>query len=156
MRICVVPGSFDPFTVGHLDIVRRAAKLFDKVYVAIMVNAQKKGCFDFAHRKRIAELSCAGLENVEVITADGLLCDLAAALGACAIVKGVRDAQDSAYEINMARMNEFINDKFETVLLPAKPELAFVSSTFVRELMKHEKPLDGLLHPDAAAYISVL
>ena len=156
MRVCIVPGSFDPFTLGHLDVVKRAAKLFDKVYVAIMVNSQKKGCFDFAQRKRIAELSCAGLESVDVITADGLLCDLARGLGACAVVKGVRDAQDSTYEINMARMNSFIHKNFETVLLPASPELSFLSSTFVRDLIRYEKPLDGALHPDAVAYVSVI
>lgn len=156
MKICIVPGSFDPFTLGHLDVVKRAADLFDKVYVAIMINSQKKGMFDFAQRKRIAELSCAGLENVEVITADGLLVDLCRGLGASAVVKGVRDAQDCTYEINMARMNGFIDGSFETVLLPAKPELSFLSSTFVRELMKYEKPLDGALHPDAVAYISVI
>ena len=70
--------------------------------------------------------------------------------------KGVRDAQDSTYEINMARMNSFIHKNFETVLLPASPELSFLSSTFVRDLIRYEKPLDGALHPDAVAYVSVI
>ena len=71
MRNCVVPGSFDPFTLGHLDIVRRASVLFDRVYVAVMINSSKQGFFDFAARKKIAEVSCSGIPNVEVITAEG-------------------------------------------------------------------------------------
>ena len=114
MRSCIIPGSFDPFTLGHLDIVKRAAKLFDKVYVAIMINSAKTGAFDFAKRKKIAELSCAGLDNVEIITADGLLCELCRAT---------------------AR------------------EYSFISSTFVRDLIKYEKSLSGVMHPDAIEYI---
>ncbi len=156
MRACVVPGSFDPFTLGHLDVVRRASKLFDKVYVAIMVNPEKRGKFDFAQRKRIAELSCYELSNVEVITADGLLVELCRALGACAVVKGLRDSNDFAYEFNMAGMNKSLAPEVETIFLPCSPELAFVSSTFVRELMKHEKDLHGVMQRAAIEYISSL
>ena len=153
MRTCIIPGSFDPFTLGHLDVVRRASKLFDKVYVAIMVNSAKQGTFDFAQRKKIAELSCAGIENVEIITADGLLADLYRALGACAIVKGVRNSQDFSYEFNMAGMNRHINPDAETVFLPCSPEFSFVSSTLVRELIKHQKSLKGMLADSAIEYI---
>ena len=156
MRACIIPGSFDPFTLGHLDIVKRAAKIFDKVYVAIMINSAKTGTFDFSKRKKIAELSCEGLENVEIITADGLLCELCRALGVQAIVKGVRNSQDFVYEQNMAGMNKFLNSELETVFLPANPELSFVSSTFARDLLKYGKPLCGVLHPDAIEYIAEL
>ena len=153
MRICVVPGSFDPFTLGHLDIVSRAARLFDKVYVAIMVNSSKTGTFDFATRKKIATVSCADIKNVEIITADGLLCDLVKALGACAIVKGIRNSVDAEYEMNLAGMNRFIDSSVETVFLPAKQEFSFVSSSFTREMMKYERPIIGLVHPDAIKII---
>ena len=153
MRVCIVPGSFDPFTLGHLDVVRRASKLFDKVYVAIMVNSAKSGKFDFAQRKRIAEISCKGLSNVEVITADGLLAELCRALGACAIVKGVRNSQDFLYEFNMAGMNKHLNEEAETLFLPCSPEYSFVSSTFVRELIKHQKSLKGVIADEAIEYI---
>ncbi len=153
MKICVVPGSFDPFTLGHLDVVKRAAKLFDKVYVAIMVNPSKQGNFDFSKRKRIAEITCEGIENVEVITADGLLVDLCRALGASAVVKGVRNAQDYAYEQNMADMNKHLNPDVETLFLPASPEYSYVSSTFVRELLKHDRSLKGVMHENAIEYI---
>ena len=153
MKICVVPGSFDPFTLGHLDVVTRASKLFDKVYVAIMINSAKSGTFDFATRKKIAVASCAELKNVEVITADGLLCELVKALGAVAIVKGVRNSIDFEYEMNLAGMNRFIDSSVETVFLPSKPEYSSVSSSFVREMMKYEKPILGLIHPDAIKII---
>ena len=153
MRICIVPGSFDPFTLGHLDVVRRASKLFDKVYVAIMVNSAKSGNFDFAQRKRIAEISCKGIENVEVITADGLLAELCRALGACAIVKGVRNSQDFLYEFNMAGMNKHLNGEVETLFLPCSPEYSFLSSTFARDLIKYQKSLKGIIADEAIEYI---
>ncbi len=154
MRACIIPGSFDPFTLGHLDIVARASRLFDKVYVAIMVNPEKQGRFDFRQRKLIVEATCAGIPNISVITADGLLADLCTALGVCAIVKGVRNATDLDYETSMASANRFLAPGVETVFLPAKAELAFVSSTFVRELIKHDRPLGGVMHPDAVKLIS--
>ena len=131
MKTCVIPGSFDPFTLGHFDIVQRAAKIFDKVYVLIMVNSEKKGTFDFKARKQIAAESCKELENVEVITADGLLADVCSALKVTAIVKGLRNSADAAYEIPMASMNRFIGGNIETVFLPSLPENSFISSTFV-------------------------
>ncbi len=153
MKACIVPGSFDPFTLGHLDVVARAAKLFDKVYVAIMVNPEKKGCFDFRQRKLIAEASCVGISNVSVITADGLLADLATALGACAIVKGIRNGADLDYENSMAEANRFLAPEVETVFVPAKAEYSFISSTLVREMMKHERSLVGVMHTGAIKLI---
>ncbi len=153
MKSCIFPGSFDPFTLGHLDVVRRAAKIFDKVYVAIMVNSEKKGQFDFAQRKMIAEASCAGIPEAEVITADGLLVDLAGALGTCAIIKGVRNSSDCDYEMMLAGVNNFLFSCIETVWLPTRPEYSFICSAFVRELIKYERPLNGVLHPDAIKLI---
>ncbi len=153
MKICVFPGSFDPFTLGHLDIVERAALLFDKVYVAIMVNGQKQGSFDFAMRKKIAEASCEALPNVEVITAEGMLCDLCRALGACAVIKGIRNGEDYNYEASLAQINRFLAPAVENVWIPSSPEKAFICSAFVRELLKYDRPLDGVIHPSATAII---
>ncbi len=152
MKICVVPGSFDPFTIGHLDIVKRAAELFDKVYVAIMVNSEKTGKFDLATRKKIADVSCGDIPGVTVITAEGLLADLCSALGAAAIVKGVRNAADYNYEAVFADANRHLTG-IETVWLPARPELNFVSSSFVRELMRYDRKIDAVMHPDALPII---
>ena len=156
MKSCVIPGSFDPFTLGHFDIVKRAAKLFDKVYVVIMTNSEKKGTFNFKERKLIASASCAELQNVEVITADGLLVDVCSALKASAIVKGLRSAADAEYEIPMVSMNRFIGgNDIETVFLSSRPEYSFISSTFVRELIKYNKPLIGAMHHDAIKLMNI-
>ena len=149
MKTCVIPGSFDPFTLGHRDIVVRAARLFDRVYVAIMINTEKKGLLDFATRKALAEVSCADIPGVTVITAEGILCDLCTALGADAIVKGARDTSDFAYEKQLADINRRICPGLETVLLTARPENECLSSTFARDMIKYGRPLDGIIHPDA-------
>lgn len=153
MRICVVPGSFDPFTLGHLDIVRRASALFDRVVVAVMINSEKRGFLSLEMRQKIAEVSCGTLENVEVITAEGLLVELCERLGACAVVKGVRNSADFAYESEMADINRHLSPTLETVCLCARPELSYISSTCVREMIKYGRPLDGVLHADALALI---
>lgn len=149
MKTCVIPGSFDPFTLGHRDIVVRAARLFDRVYVAIMINTEKKGLLDFATRKAVAEVSCADIPGVTVITAEGVLCDLCTALGADAIVKGARDTSDFAYEKQLADINRRICPGLETVILTARPENECLSSTFARDMIKYGRPLDGIIHPDA-------
>lgn len=149
MKTCVIPGSFDPFTLGHRDMVVRAARLFDRVYVAIMINTEKKGMLDFATRKAVAEVSCADIPGVTVITAEGILCDLCTALGADAIVKGARDTSDFAYEKQLADINRRICPGLETVLLTARPENECLSSTFARDMIKYGRPLDGIIHPDA-------
>ena len=119
MKTAIIPGSFDPMTLGHRDVVERALKLFDRVIVAIMVNPDKKGRFTFAQRKKIAELTLSDLPEVTVLTADGYLADLAAALKAVAIVKGVRNTEDFEYEQDMAVFNHDRNPVTETVYLPA-------------------------------------
>ena len=96
--IAIVPGSFDPITYGHLDLVERAAKQFDKVYVAVMINREKHYMFTLNQRQKIAEEAVRGIENVEVISSEGMLWKLAKDLGACAIVKGYRNEVDLAYE----------------------------------------------------------
>ena len=149
MRKCIVPGSFDPFTIGHFDIVVRASQLFDKVYVAVMVNSEKKGMLDFAQRKRIAELSCGNIPNVEIITAGGTLVDLCRALGACAVVKGVRNTIDFDYEKGLASMNRHLDFQLETVLLPSTPDYDYISSSFAREIIKYGKSLDGVVKSEA-------
>ena len=149
MKTCVIPGSFDPFTLGHRDMVVRAARLVDRVYVAIMINTEKKGMLDFATRKALAEVSCADIPGVTVITAEGVLCDLCTALGADAIVKGARDTSDFAYEKQLADINRRICPGLETVLLTARPENECLSSTFARDMIKYGRPLDGIIHPDA-------
>ena len=153
MRTAIIPGSFDPMTLGHKDVVERATKLFDRIIVAIMVNPDKKGKFSFAERKKIAELTLSEFPQVTVITADGYLADLASALKAVAIVKGVRNTEDFEYEQDMAVFNHNRNPVTETIYLPSYGEMSDISSTYVRNLIESGAPLEGVLAPDAIEYI---
>ena len=156
MRIAIIPGSFDPMTLGHKNIVERALKLFDRVIVAIMINPEKKGKFSFAERKKIAELTLAEFPQVTVLTADGYLADLAAALKAVAIVKGVRNAEDFEYEQNMAIFNHDRNPIAETIYLPSYGKISDISSTYARSLIDSGAPLDSVIAPEAIEYIESL
>ena len=132
MKIAVVPGSFDPMTVGHVNIIERAALLFDKVYVAVMINDAKNYMFTPEQRTEIARLSLEHIPNVEVIFDSGMLASLAERLGACAIVKGIRDDKDYHYEFEMAQYNRQMNPKAQTVFLPCDEGAREISSTVVR------------------------
>lgn len=157
-RIAIVPGSFDPMTVGHLDIISRAAKLFDLVVVAIMINPDKadKAMFSFEEKKKIAELTCLGVENVTVITSDGMLWELAQSLGACAIVKGIRNESDFAYEREMAVYNHEHYPLAQTLYLQSYGEMSHISSSLVREKILSGELLSDMLAPKANEYIASL
>ncbi len=131
--VAIVPGSFDPITYGHIDIIKRAAAMYDKVYVAVMINDQKKYLFDIEEREQIALLAVQGMENVSVISSSGMLWKLAEDLGANALVKGYRNSTDYEYEQKMAEFNENHNPRAKTVLLKADEHLTDISSTAVRE-----------------------
>ena len=151
-KISVVPGSFDPITNGHVNIIRRAAEMSDKVYVAVMINEQKKYLFSLDERKMIAEAACSDISGVEVISSAGMLWELARDLCAEAIIKGVRNETDRAYELDMARYNSEHYPKAQTVLLDAGDGLAELSSTLVRGVIKEtEKGSLANYMPAAAA-----
>ncbi len=152
-RIAIVPGSFDPMTLGHVDVIERAAQIFDEVVVAVMINPQKSYRFSAAQKKELAELSCAHLANVCVISDDGLLVDLVERLGACAIIKGIRTVKDFRYEQPMAYWNREHNPHAETLYLPCDKKFARLSSTLVRTRLDNGKSLKGVVAPAAAAKI---
>lgn len=141
-RIALVPGSFDPFTVGHRSVVLKAAAAFDRVVVAVMINDQKKYMFSSEQRVEIARLSLSDVPNVEVIYDSGMLIDLFDKVGASAIVKGVRNAADLEYENKMAKYNAERNPRAVTLYVPADESLSSVSSTAVRA---REGDTDGFL-----------
>ena len=155
-RIAVVPGSFDPITNGHIDVIRRATELYDKVFVAVMINDQKKYRFTLEEREAIARAALEGLEQVEVISSRGWLWELAKDIGACAIVKGYRNETDLEYEQKMAEFNKEHNPDAETVLLKASDGLETLSSTVVRERMLNDEQIDGLLPEKAIELIKKL
>ena len=153
MKIAIVPGSFDPMTLGHLDVVKRAAFVFDRVIVAVMINDAKKYTFSMKERANIASLTCKDIENAEVMTDSGLLVDLAKRTGACAVVKGVRNAEDYAYEAEMARYNAEMYPELQTLLLPCDDRFREISSTLAREYISQGKDLSGIMSDDAIKYI---
>ena len=133
-RVCVYPGSFDPVTVGHVDVIRRARHLFDRVVVAVLHNPAKTGCFPVAERLEMLQCACRDMDGVSVAAFDGLLVDFAHQEGACAVVRGIRAAGDYEVEKTMAEINARLMPELETVFLSARPEHACVSSSAVREL----------------------
>jgi pantetheine-phosphate adenylyltransferase len=133
VRRAVCPGSFDPATVGHLDIVRRAASLFDEVVVAVGTNVSKKRLFSPQERVEMMRRACADLDNVTVEGFTGLVTTFCAEHDAAAIVKGLRVAGDFDYELPMAQMNTALTG-VETVFLPCSPGHGFISSSLVREV----------------------
>jgi pantetheine-phosphate adenylyltransferase len=147
--IAIFPGSFDPFTLGHQDIVLRAAKLFDKVVVAIGYNTSKNYLLQAETRLYIAQQVFDGDEKVEVMLFDSLTVDLCSRLGARYIVRGLRSGTDFDYERNIAMMNASLNRKVETIFLISNPSYAGLTSTIVREIYKYGGDISGFV-PEAA------
>ncbi|MBO7403487.1 MAG: pantetheine-phosphate adenylyltransferase [Clostridia bacterium] len=149
MRHAIITGSFDPVTAGHEDLIRRAAELFDTVTVVILANAEKpSGMFHPADRLRFVEKTVAGIPNADAAMWPGLTSDIARQLGAKFLVRGARSGSDFDYEYDLAFIMKRFDPELETVILPARPELSMISSTYVRELLKYGSPLEGSV-PDA-------
>lgn len=152
-RVAIVPGSFDPITYGHVNIVKRAAEQYDKVYLAVMINSEKKYMFTLEQRERIARSALLGIKGVEVISSEGYLWELALRLDACAIVKGVRNEVDREYELKMAEYNLAHNPSAPTVLLETDPSLSNISSTLVRSKLLSGEDISKYLPLEAAEEI---
>jgi pantetheine-phosphate adenylyltransferase len=144
------PGSFDPPTLGHLDIVRRGAQLFDALTVAVAAHATKPGLFSVEERIALLEACVEGLEGVRVVAIDGLLVDACRDLGADVVLRGVRGARDFDYEVEMARTNRALRAELDTVLLATSPEVGHVSSTLVRQIASLGGAVEGLVPPAVA------
>ena len=148
-RIAVCPGSFDPLTNGHVDLVRRAARLFDRVIVAVLANDQKTPLLAPDDRVAIARETFADLTAVEVAAFEGLLTEFAARRGAAAIVRGLRSAADFDYEWPMTAMNRLLQPGIETVFLVPSPEVSAISSRLVKEIWRLGGDIGGLVPPAA-------
>ena len=133
-RIAVCPGSFDPITMGHLDIITRAAAMFDKLIVVVMNNTTKHYTFSPDERKEMIEKCVANLPNVQVDVYDGLLAEYAAQQNACAIIKGLRAMSDFEYEFQMALTNKKLNPNVETLFLTTSAQNMYLSSSMVKQI----------------------
>lgn len=134
MKIAVYPGTFDPVTYGHLDIVERALKLFDKVIVTIAINTTKKPLFTTEERLMLLREATKQYKNVEVDSFDGLLVDYVRSRRAVAVIRGLRAMTDFEYELQMALLNRRLYQELETVFLMPKEQFTYLSSNFVREI----------------------
>lgn len=146
MTKVVCPGSFDPVTNGHLDIIERSSRLFDEVVVAVLVNQSKQGLFSIDERLALLAEATKHLPNVSTATFGGLLVDFCADNGVDAIVKGLRAVTDFDYELQMAQMNGSLTD-VDTIFIPTSPEYSFLASSLVKEVAKHGGDVSGLI-PD--------
>ncbi len=148
-RHVLYPGSFDPATLGHLDILRRAADLFDRVTVLVAEHG-KAQLLPVEERVALFRSSIEGIPGVEVESFRGLLVDESRRRGACGVVRGIRSAGDYEHEWALAGVNTLLDDAFETIYFLARPDLASVSSSLVRDVIKHGGPLEKLVPPPVA------
>jgi len=151
MRTAIYPGSFDPLTNGHLDVLERAAKLFDRVIVAIAKNESKNPLFPVEARLALMKPAIARMKNVQADVFDGLLVEYAALHGAHAIVRGLRALSDFEFEFQMALMNRKLNENIETIFMMPKDTYTFISSRIVKEIARLGGDVSPFVPPHIAA-----
>lgn len=134
MKVALFPGTFDPLTLGHLDLIKRGSALFDQLAVAVMTNESKHPLFSVDERVQQVKEAVSGLANVSVITAEGLSVDLMNRIGADYLMRGLRNANDFQYERDIAAMNNYLDDQCETIFFLAKPEYQHLSSSLLKEV----------------------
>ena len=152
-KSALFPGSFDPFTAGHLNILKRALTMFDSVYVAVGINQDKRGFFSNSQRLDIIRQATAGLAGVSVIEYDGLTVDICRSLGISHIVRGVRNMLDFENERAIADANRRLSPEVETIIIPTAQEFAHISSSAVRDILRHHGDtslfmVDGVVLPE--------
>ncbi|EAG6892350.1 pantetheine-phosphate adenylyltransferase [Listeria monocytogenes] len=144
-KIAVIPGTFDPITNGHLDIIERAAKIFDVLYVSVLNNSSKKPLFTIEERMEMIRQVTAHLPNVQVESASGLTVDYAATREATAIVRGLRAVSDFEYEMQIASMNRTLNAEIETFFIMTNTKYSFLSSSMVKEVAQYQGDISELV-----------
>lgn len=153
MKRALYPGTFDPITNGHFDIIERALRLFDKVIVAVAHNKEKKPMFDIECRIEMVRLACKDFERVEVVGFENLTVELAKELDAPILIRGLRAVSDFEYELQLGYLNRSLNHKIETIYLMPRLSNAFVSSSSVRALLKYDAKIEHIVPKEVAAYI---
>lgn len=150
MKIGVYPGTFDPITHGHLDIITRSLRVFETIIVAVALNPTKHPMFDLPERLDMVKVVTKGLSQVEVTTFDGLLVDFVQRRGASAIIRGLRAISDFEHEFQMALINRKLAKTVETVFLMPSEEYSYLSSTIIKDVAHHGGALTDFLHPEVA------
>lgn len=146
-KIAVTPGSFDPITYGHVDIIERASKMFDKVYISVLKNSSKKGVFSPAERVELISAVTNHLDNVEIREFNGLLIDFCHEVGAHAIVRGLRAVSDFEYEMQLTSMNRKLDSEIETLYMMTNNNYSFISSSIVKEVAKYGGKTEDVVPP---------
>lgn len=145
MRVAVYPGSFDPITNGHLDIIKRASRLYDRVVVGVLNNASKNPIFTAEERKAMIDEVTQSIDNVSCDVFSGLLVDFAKQSKATVIIKGLRTVADFEYEFQMALLNKALNPEYETVFMMTDSKYSYISSSMVKEVAKYHGQLEGFV-----------
>lgn len=147
MTIAVCSGSFDPVTYGHLDIISRSSKIFDKVIVAVLINSKKKSLFSVEERVELLRQATAGMDNVEIDSFEGLLIDYMKKRGARVIIRGLRAVSDFEYEMQVASINKKLDEEVETFFMMTNNQYSYLSSSIVKEVASYKASVGDLVPP---------
>lgn len=154
MKIAIYPGSFDPITKGHLDILKNASGIFDKVIIAVARNGEKKGFLSTEERVELIKRSIEGLDNVEVDAFEGLTIEYAKKRGAEILIRGLRAVSDFEYEMQLSQTNSALCDKIKTVFLTTKPKYNFISSSTIREILQNNGDISKFVPQAVNEYLT--
>lgn len=153
MKIAIYPGSFDPITKGHLDILKNAAGIFDKVIIAVAHNGEKKGFLTVEERVQLIKDSIQDLDNVEVDAFEGLTIEYAKKIGAEVLIRGLRAVSDFEYEMQLSQTNSALCDKIKTVFLTTKPKYNFISSSTIKEILANNGDISQFVPKPVYTYL---
>lgn len=154
MKIAIYPGSFDPITKGHLDILKNASGIFDKVIIAVAHNGEKKGFLSTEERVELIKKSVEGLDNVEVDAFEGLTIEYAKKRGAEILIRGLRAVSDFEYEMQLSQTNSALCDEIKTVFLTTKPKYNFISSSTIREILQNNGDISKFVPQAVNEYLT--
>ena len=154
MKIAIYPGSFDPITKGHLDILKNASGIFDKVIIAVARNGEKKGFLSTEERVELIKKSIEGLDNVEVDAFEGLTIEYAKKRGAEILIRGLRAVSDFEYEMQLSQTNSALCDEIKTVFLTTKPKYNFISSITIREILQNNGDISKFVPQAVNEYLT--